>query len=401
MAKQKEWWLSASWLDCFKACPYRCYLKNILRIIPTKKTDSLRVGTNWHRLLEIMGLIPESPCPDCHPGNVNPDCPLCEGTGILPKKLMDAAIREINRAYAIVPDYKEQEEWELERIILLYTLSAYNWYWGENNYKVIFNEQQFKIPMVNPETNRTLPNVKVVGKIDKMIKEDNYLVMEHKSTSKSIGGDSNYWKRLRLNTQSNLYSLALKSYLSPEDMATKFGGILYDVWHKPTIRPKKLTQGDSVAFSESGDYCGQKFQVELIPGTTPGTIDALKVNGSIAEYEYGKKEGTFAIRETPEMFGARLLQDISERPEFYFARREIPILEADMEQFKHELYNIYQTARNMDKANSWYHNDQSCEATFHCPYIPICYNNLKVDKDNIPDGFIIKERKKENGKIKD
>ncbi|KKM02951.1 hypothetical protein LCGC14_1779240 [marine sediment metagenome] len=169
MAKQNEWWLSATWLDCFKACPYRCYLKYILKILPDKVADTLRTGTNWHRLLEIMGLVPESPCPDCHPGNVNPECVLCEGTGILPKALLDAAIREINAAYAVVPDYKEQEEWEVERIILLYTLSAYNWYWGENNYEIIFNEQQFKIPMVNPETGRALPNVKVVGKIDKMI----------------------------------------------------------------------------------------------------------------------------------------------------------------------------------------------------------------------------------------
>ncbi len=395
MGKQKEWWLSATWVDCFKACPYRCYLKYILRVLPVKKTDSLRVGTNWHRLLEIMGMIPESPCPDCHPGNVNPDCSLCEGTGILPKKLMDAAIREINQAYAIVPDYKEQEEWEIERIILLYTLSGYNWYWNNDNYEVIFNERQFKIPLVNPETGRALPNVKVVGKIDKMVALSNYLVKEHKSTAKSIDGDSNYWKRLRLNTQSNLYPLALESFLTPEEMATKFGGILYDVWHKPTIRPKKLTQSDSKKFVADGQYCGQKFEIIITyaDGDNP-PMEKITVNGTIATIEPGAKEGTFAIRETPEMFGARLLQDISERPEFYFARREIAILPADMERFKHELYNIYQTARNMDKTDSWYHNDQSCEATFHCPYMPICYNNLQVDENNIPDGFEIKERKK-------
>ena len=397
MTKQKEWWLSASWLECFKACPYRCYLKYILRVLPVKDTDALRMGTNWHRLLEIMGMKPESICPNCHPGGVIPDCPLCQETGVFPKKMMDAAIREINQAYAIVPNYKEPEEWELERIILLYTLLAYDWYWGDSKYEIIFNEQYFDIPLVNPETGRALPNVKVVGKIDKLLRTGTgiYLVGEHKSTSKSIDGDSNYWKRLRLSSQSNLYSLALKSYLSPEDMATKFGGILYDVWHKPTIRPKKLTQGDSKKFVADGNYCGQKFNVIwLDPDGDPGDIGFAEINGVAAQTEPGAKDGTFAIRETPEMFGARLLQDITERPEFYFARREIPILEADMERFKHELYNIYQTARNMNKVNSWYHNDQSCEATFHCPYIPICYNNLQVDENNVPDGFMIKERKK-------
>ncbi len=394
MGKQNEWWLSATWLDCFKACPYRCYLKYILKILPAKTADTLRIGTNWHRLLEIMGLVPESPCPDCHPGNVNPECVLCEGTGILPKKLMDAAIREINQAYAVVPDYKEQEEWEVERIILLYTLSAYEWYWAESNYEVIFNEKQFKIPLVNPETGRALPNVKVVGKIDKMVQANNFFVMEHKSTSKAIDGDSNYWRRLRLNTQSNLYPLALKEYLSPEDMATKFGGILYDVWHKPTIRPKKLTQSDSKKFLENGEYCGQKFEVGITyaDGISPAMTGVI-VNNWGAIIEPGAKEGTFAVRETPEMYGARLLQDMTERPEFYFARREIPILEDDMRRFQHELNNIYQTARNMNKTDSWFHNDQNCEATYHCPYMAICYNNLPVGENTVPEGYMIKGKK--------
>ena len=264
---------------------------------------------------------------------------------------MDAAIRELDRAYKNVPDYKTAEEWEVEKIILLYSLSAYTWYYApQEQYEVVQNEYQFEMPLMNPVNQKAVPNVIIHGRIDKILKNSSghYLVEEHKSTSKPIDSDSIYWKHLGLTNQSNIYSQALRN-ITIEGLNAQMwcGGILYDVWHKPTIRPKKLTQADSKKFVETGEYCGQKFGIKIEEG--PLLLDDEKrgclVNHTLTQIEPGKKEGTFTIKETPEMFGARLLQDISERPEFYFARKEYGVLDNQLEKFQKETYGVDKTDR--------------------------------------------------------
>ena len=164
-------------------------------------------------------------------------------------------------------------------------------------------------------------------------------------------------------------------------------GVRYDVWHKPGISPKKLTQGDSKKFVETGEYMGEEFNV-----TEPGKDQPLEdqpifINGEPAEVTTGAKEGTFAIRETPEMFGTRLLADISERPEFYFARREISRTDPELQAFEWDIYNMYKTARSMNKNNRWWTNEHSCENKLRCPYIPVCYNRIDVSDGSVPEGF--------------
>jgi len=399
-----NWQLSASWINEFKACPMRCYYKYILGLRPIEKTDALRMGTNWHKLLEIMGLEQGGLCPDCHPGNVNPDCVMCVGQGVLQNSPMDTAVKYIDSVYAEIPPNKTREEWFTEKTILIYSLSAYNWYYSQDDeHKTIDTEVSFEIPLLNPETGRTLPNVKVLGKIDAIIEDANnqIFVKESKSTTKSIEPDSDFWKHLSLNVQCNMYPLAVQA------LKGETGSVAYDAWHKPGIKPKKLTQTDSKKFVETGEYCGQEFKVELEDGPMilPDEKRGCSVNGELTDIESGKKDGTFSIKETPEMYGARLLQDMTERPEFYFARKEIAVLDSDIERFKWELYNIYQTARNMDKNNCWYTNDQACEATFHCIYRQFCYNNIKFNRDsfkngeNIPDGFRISKHVAEKERV--
>ena len=125
---------------------------------------------------------------------------------------------------------------------------------------------------------------------------------------------------------------------------------------------------------------------EVIRGSD-GDDNVVVVNHIQADYEPGKKEGTFAIKETPEMYGARLLADIGERPEFYFRCVEISRTDKEMRSFEWELLNIYRTMQNMIKTNNWYGNEHQCQATFTCDYMPFCYNNIELSVDEIPDGF--------------
>lgn len=402
---KKNWQLSASLFGAFKACATRCNLKYVYGLVPVEDTDSQRTGTNWHRILEIAKMKPGSVCPDCSKKQKNPDCPLCQGTDFLPEDIMDAVIRHLNQAYAEVPLLKTRDEWLTERAILLYSLCGYRWHYSEDNYEVVAEELKFRLPLRNPATGRALPNVVVQGKIDKIVRGLNGIccIDEHKSTSKSLDPDSTYWNHLNLDTQTRLYPWAarqmqlngdLEPYgIKPTDPLISM--VRFDAWHKPQIRPKKLTQADSNKFVEDGLYLGDQFSIEIISGPMNLPSGGLKVNNEPAEVTPGKKEGTFAVRETPEMFGTRLLKEIAENPEKYFARRELSRTADDMKQLEYEMVNIYHTIKFMDRNGAWWKNEQQCEATFKCPYIPVCYNNVDVSNGIVPDGFkcILKDKK--------
>lgn len=376
--------LSASAIQAFKACPMRYYYKYVLGIVPAEDTDSQRQGTNWHKILEIANLQPGSPCPTCTKQGPISACPLCSEKLKMPDNIMDAVINYLNTVYKKRPINKIAEEWEIERIILLYSLIGYKWYYSNEQIgdpAQLKQEIYFKLPLISCAPRRKVCNMSLVGKIDK-IYLDNYKIVEHKSTSKSLDPDSTYWNRLNLDTQTQLYA-----YAATQLYNTDFATVIYDVWHKPQIRPKKLTQSDSREFVKTGNYCGQEFKVRYDDLGMTGMQDRIVVNNAVAVDEPGAKEGTFSIRETPEMFGARLLQDIIQQPEFYFVRKEIPRTVADLKHFEGQLFNIYLNIKTAIDNNSWYENESQCEATFRCPYIHFCYNHIKCAPNNLPEGF--------------
>ena len=394
--------ISASSIACFKACPRRYYYAYYLGIRPIEDTEALRMGTNWHECLEILTMNSPGVCPVCAPkSEPDPECVVCRGTDSLPDDMMEAVVRHLDKRYADRPLYIEPLDWEIERIILLYSLVGWRWNYSEDRIQTVEREIKFKLPLRSPTSGRALPRVKRVGKIDRIIRAENYhAIGEYKSTSKSLDSDSSFWDHLNLTTQISMYALAAR------EMGLDFAvsETLYDVWHRPGIRPKKLTQADTKKFVAEGmypfdpEYYQQKFDVvedaDYEPGD-PSVTFCIAVNNCTAEIELGKKEGTFAVRETPEMFGARLLADIQKRPEYYFARKPIPRTDADLKQFEVELYHIYRTIRQMAKDNAWFMNEAQCEATFKCPYTSLCYHKIDISDGSVPDGFrcIFKEKK--------
>lgn len=382
--------LSASSIASFKACPFRYYYQYVLGLVPIEDTESQRVGTNYHRIQQIASMKPGGPCECTTVVEGKPycdgTCVLCNGIGIFPDDPMDAVIRHLNEAYKEPPISKTVEEWETEKIILLYSLIGYQWYYQDDEYTVESLEQKFKLPLLSPVSGRKL-NAELRGKIDRVFAAGtNRFIHEYKSTSKNIDPDSTYWNHLTLDTQTRMYTYAA------QQLGLGLCGVLYDVWHKPKISPKKLTQAESKKFIANGEYMGEKFEVinihqELGGPEVPADTFGITVNGKYAECEPGAKEGTFAIRETPEMFGARLLQDITTRPEFYFARKEIVHNQNDIKSFEHELFNIYHSIRLMGNKNTWWRNEHQCEATFKCSYIDFCYNNIQIGPEDVPDNF--------------
>jgi hypothetical protein len=404
MAQKRKLHLSASAIAAFKACPISFKNAYVLGIRPEEDTEARRVGTNWHRLLEVVSMKPGSVCPECAPGDCNdPNCALCDGTGFLPDDIMDAVTRELNRIYE--GSYKDPDAIAIERAKLMYMLLGYRWMYylddpDVEQEKTITREQHFDLGLINPETGRALPGVKLVGKIDKIITTTGGVlaIKEHKSTSSSLDSDSDYWGHLNLDTQTKLYLYAIRRMQKNGELAPwgvketdpLISTIKYDVMRKPTIKPKKLSQSDSKKFVETGKYFNQVFDLtyESVPKIVMDVVGGgLLIDGVLAEVTPGAKEGTFAIRETPEMYGARLLADIGERPEFYFRCVEMTRTDKEMEAFEYELFNIYRTMQNMIKTDHWFGNEHHCEAKYKCDYIGVCYNNVEISEGNVPEGF--------------
>lgn len=373
---------SATSNAAFKACPTRFRLGYREGLRLAENTDSQRQGTNWgalhetyaNRYSEWMTTSPEA---------------TVEGAA---REALQAALEHLNEKYATCPSHKTLPEWALERQILLTSFIGYLWYFQNDSIEYLASELAFELPIIEPKTGLPVPLSQAVqvGKMDHLIKWQGMVgVQERKSTSKSLDGDSDYWKRSAKDDQISMYALALRALAGktiqvPADC--RHGNTLLDVWHKPTISPKMLTQADTAKFIETGEYMGQKFTVER--PMAPAGNAAYLVNGESVEIEPGKKG--FAIRESVEMFGARLLTDIYARPEFYYCRKEIIRTDAELDAFQVSCYNVYQTQRMMEKNNLWYDNHDACQATFKCPMMGICFGpgaNAVCDGKTTPPGY--------------
>ena len=409
MSSRKQWQLSALSIACFKSCPFQYFLKYIKHIRKDVESEPLRYGTNWHKVMEIIGLKPGGSCACTIRDYDNPepyDCLICNKTGLIPDDIMLAVLRVIDDAYSRMPTSMDPVKWATERAKLLYSAAGYNWYYADKPLVPILTEYKFDSP-VPGKTGRMIPNTNVKGIIDKITTVDGVRsVVDFKSTSSSIDSGSKYWGSLNLDTQTNLYLymvrlLQQRGLLS--DLGGEVTGLYYDVYHKPGISSKMLSQADSKKLIESGVYFTQKFEVS---GYAPYEIyfrdkeqisvptSPVYIGGCATEAKINAKGSAIAIKETPEMYGARLLADIVERPEYYFARHPIPKTDADLERFHDELLCTFYTIRMMYNVNSWYHCEKMCENTYHCDYIDICYNGIDPDGE-LPEGLIRHEKKEE------
>lgn len=377
--------LSASAIAAYKACPTRFRLGYREGLRLDEDTESQRIGTNWHALHEVYW--------DAY--NVAG----CAEDGLDPAECArERAFNFLNEAYQEPPPTMTPFEFQVEREILLQSFFAYLWYWQHDPIDVVASEVAFRLPIHDPAIGLPLPTEEVVrvGKIDHVVEWQGMIGnVERKSTTRDITPGSDYWSRSTKDTQVSMYALAFRDMLQAGQLPKavqeavervgRFGNTLYDVWRRPSIKPKALTQKDTAAFLETGEYMSEKLAVEV----TGENGEYVRVEGDEAEVEFGKS-GKPAIKETVSMFGARLWQELTENPERYFQRREIARTDRELRKFRTDLYNIYQMMRMQSEAGTWFENEAQCQATFRCPFIPICYGpgaDGVCDGQTTPVGF--------------
>lgn len=363
--------LTHSRQSCFKACRRKAWFSYEQAIRPTEDARALRMGTQWHNCLELLG----------------------KGESI------DTAYASLQTAYinlgAFAPDYERSQEMAYECETIGRLLYAYVWRWDGQEPEWIACEQSFTIPLVNPATGKPSKTFQLAGKIDGIVKlaDGRLAVMEHKLLSDDLSSDSNLWRYLNIDSQITVYMLAARALGFAVDT------VLYNVTRKPTIKPTAIPEvdddGKKIVLNAACE------RVRNAPKKAKKSCDNCRGQGFFGPDNadcpctYGKWRQTastadgyvLATRDmTTDEWGEKLTADIGERPEYYFARQEIPRLDCDMEQYQRELWDIARAYREAQRSDSWYrtaHKD-SCS---YCAFFGLCTSGF-TPTDSLPEGFV-------------
>lgn len=386
--------LSATAIQDWEECRLRFLYRYMYGLQPEEQKDSRRIGETWHGMHEIIRMVPQTKCPKCMKRKeIRENCYLCDGTGVLPDDMMDAVVRYIDHVYSgPIPENKTAEEMQVERITLLYSFYGYRWFYARDRFETVASEVWFDNPIVDPEKRRKLAHCRIVGKVDHILRDTVtglLYVGERKSTSQNLQ-DMKYWNRLAQDVQISTYLYQLRiaqrlGKLKEHGIAKNdplIHGVWYDVWHKPDIKPKRLSQHDTKEFLETQVYCGEKFDVFITEYTDSLRVNINRVKAQVVEGKQG-----ISIVETPEMYGERLLSDISERPDHYFAQREIARDDKQMMEYEANLARVLKAVRYFEKNDLWTPNCRSCRSPFYCDFVSLCDKRIKPGPNDVPEGF--------------
>lgn len=262
---------------------------------------------------------------------------------------MGRVVARLHRRYKAIPPWADERAWWTEYEQVSRLLYGYDWYWGKDGFEVLGTEQVFGLPIRNPETGRATPNYVAKGKTDKRVRlpDERVAVQEHKTTSQSIATDSDYWKSAQLSQQVTLY------YWADRELGNAPQTIIWDAIHKPGMMPHKATPTEKRKYKKDG---------------------GLYANC---------REEDEPIRE----YGGRLTEDIAKRPEFYFARQEVPRTEADIAEFLSELWDIQKAIRDAELNDRHYRRTSACTSPYRCEFLDVCHGGMDIG--HLPEGFIV------------
>jgi len=298
---------------CYKTCPRKYFYQYIMTIRKSVESTPLRIGKAVHLGLDLWAV------------------------GTDPQESITRAVA----SYEVLPEWANTEElvyqWMIEREKVARLLSGYFWRWGEVEEKIIQSERAFEVDLLNPDTGRPSSNYNLAGRIDKIIETagKRLAIKEHKTCSEDISNDSDYWLRLRIDQQISQYMTAARRL--GYDVET----VIYDVIRKPTIGPLTIPLLDEDGLKIVVDESGERVYLDAKGKSEPKP----RQSGD------SKKGWSLQTRkQTPQEYGERLTDDIAIRPEYYYAQREIPRLNSDLEEFEYEAWDLQkqiQEAKNI------------------------------------------------------
>jgi len=284
--------ITNSEMKCRRRCPREHYLSYVLGYRPVVDSEAMRFGTRWHLGMEAWWL----------------------GHGV------EAAI-------AVATDGVE-DPYEAAKLTVL--LRGYDARWSSESFDVVGVEQEFRAPLVNPETGAASRTFELGGKVDVLIRDG---IVEHKSSSQDVGVGSVYWQKLAMDSQISAYFAGARA------LGVEPSRCVYDVVKKPQIRPYKATPTESRKYTKDGRlYANQRDEDE-----------------------------------SPDDFALRLAEDIVASPDKYYQRGEVIRLEHEEQQYAVDVWQLARAMRDDVRLNAHVRNTDACERYGSmCGFFPVC-----------------------------
>jgi hypothetical protein len=235
-------------------------------------------------------------------------------------------------------------------------LRGYHARWKDAGYQIEAAETVVLSDLWNPETSRKSRSFTIAGKLDVTAHSGRRVIFDHKSTSDDISDpNAPFWRQLIIEGQVSHYMLL--EWLN----GRKVDEAVWDVMRKPGISPRKLESKREISETlASQSYYGHEL--------SPESLICVRETG----------------RESLEMYEARLAWDCtSERPQWYFQRRAVPRLDADLHEYAGELWMHSQDILYARRENRWPRNSGACMLyKSPCKFLGICSGYDSPDSDN-------------------
>lgn len=232
-------------------------------------------------------------------------------------------------------------------------LHGYHAKWGNNQYQPTAVERMVQSELFNPKTNAKSRTFTLAGVLDVVAEYNGKAnLIDHKTTSSDIEDPCGpYWENLQIDGQVSHYMLL--EWLN----ARKVDECVWDVVRKPSISPKKLTKAEKALVTSSRKYFDKPISDD--------TIFALASDD----------------RETLEMYEARLIHDCTkERPNWYFQRRTIPRLDAEILEYAGELWDHCQDIIHTRATERHLRNPGACFTySTPCKFLGLCSGRDRPD----------------------
>jgi len=328
--------LTTSRMSSMLACPRQHYWRYEIGLRKVEAADALRFGTAWHAALEARAAGAD----------------------------FDAQLAAAVTAATVD---------ELQAATLAGLLAGYGAAYRADDFtEKLLSELAFDLDMDGSR------RFCLAGKIDALIEngDGTWTLREYKTTSDSLDSGSDYWLRLRANAQIWHYVDAARQ------MGYNVTRIIYDVTRKPSIRPREIPTLDAD---------GLKIVLDNATGAR-----AHLANGKPRQAA-GDGQTLQTRAETPEEYAERLTADTLARPEFYFARREMAVLDCDLEEFRESRLQVARMIldrRRQERGELGYRawprhvSEITCR---NCAYADWCLSGVVPDATP-PAGFEFGER---------